>query len=110
VKGYTHDGENILLAEDGANDLRDYPVYFCVGEIWVNNHAHVLRGKSSLLNNLFFSFLLKSIDLTSYLVGECRAKLNSDAMMAIFCSIATYREQKKIGNFFKNLDKQFEME
>src|SRR5699024_3667230 len=82
VEGYTHEGENILLAEDGANDLKNYPVHYCKGQIWVNNHAHVLKGKSDLLNNLFLSYLLKSIDMTPYLVGGGRAKLNSDAMMA----------------------------
>ena len=26
VDGFTHDGEYILVAEDGANDLKNYPV------------------------------------------------------------------------------------
>lgn len=43
VEGYTHDGESILIAEDGANDLDNYPVNFAVGKIWVNNHAHVVK-------------------------------------------------------------------
>ncbi|WP_035512909.1 restriction endonuclease subunit S [Halalkalibacillus halophilus] len=110
VEGYTHEGENILLAEDGANDLKNYPVHYCKGQIWVNNHAHVLKGKSDLLNNLFLSYLLKSIDMTPYLVGGGRAKLNSDAMMAIVSSIPIYAEQQKIGQFFKNIDDQIEME
>src|SRR5690625_1892396 len=28
VKGHTHDGENVLIAEDGANDLNNYPVHY----------------------------------------------------------------------------------
>lgn len=44
VEGYTHDGEFVLIAEDGANDLKNYPVYYVNGRIWVNNHAHVLQG------------------------------------------------------------------
>ena len=110
VKGHTHDGENVLIAEDGANDLNNYPVHYCVGEIWVNNHAHVLRGKDNILNNLFFSYLLKTINMTPYLVGGGRAKLNSDIMMGIDCIIPEIAEQQKIGQFFKNLDDQITTE
>ncbi|MGH2143920.1 restriction endonuclease subunit S, partial [Enterococcus faecalis] len=51
VEGYTHDGEFILVAEDGANDLKDYPVQYVNGKVWVNNHAHVLQAKQSIANN-----------------------------------------------------------
>ncbi|WP_185946336.1 restriction endonuclease subunit S, partial [Enterococcus faecalis] len=53
VEGYTHDGEFILVAEDGANDLKDYPVQYVNGKVWVNNHAHVLQAKQSIANNKF---------------------------------------------------------
>ncbi|MCJ0578426.1 hypothetical protein MMJ51_07630, partial [Enterococcus cecorum] len=43
VEGYTHDGEYILIAEDGANDTNNYPIFRVHGKIWVNNHAHVLQ-------------------------------------------------------------------
>ncbi|EGP9983283.1 restriction endonuclease subunit S, partial [Listeria monocytogenes] len=39
VEGFTHDGEFILVAEDGANDVKNYPVQYVNGKIWVNNHA-----------------------------------------------------------------------
>ncbi|MBA1392411.1 restriction endonuclease subunit S, partial [Lactobacillus sp. XV13L] len=35
VDGYTHQGEFILIAEDGADDLNDYPVRYVTGRIWV---------------------------------------------------------------------------
>ena len=53
VDGYTHDGEYILVAEDGANDLKNYPVNYVNGRIWVNNHAHVLQAKVDLADNRF---------------------------------------------------------
>ena len=46
VQGYTHDVEFVLVAEDGANDLQNYPVHYVNGKVWVNNHAHVLQGKN----------------------------------------------------------------
>lgn len=59
VSGYTHDGEFILIAEDGANDLLNYPVTYASGKIWVNNHAHVLAGIKSVADTKFLSYLLK---------------------------------------------------
>ena len=53
VDGYTHEGEFILVAEDGANDLKNYPVKCVKGRIWVNNHAHVLQGKNEIADNKF---------------------------------------------------------
>lgn len=34
VEGFTHDGEFVLVAEDGANDLKNYPVKCVNGRIW----------------------------------------------------------------------------
>jgi type I restriction enzyme S subunit len=42
IEGFTHNGEYVLVAEDGANDLSNYPINYTSGKIWVNNHAHVL--------------------------------------------------------------------
>ena len=53
VQGYTHDGEFVLVAEDGANDLQNYPIHYVNGKVWVNNHAHVLQGNKDIADNLF---------------------------------------------------------
>lgn len=58
VDGYTHDGEFILVAEDGANDLKNYPVKCVKGRIWVNNHAHVLQGKYDCADNQFLAYAI----------------------------------------------------
>ena len=80
IDGYTHEGEFILIAEDGANDLINYPVQYVNGKIWVNNHAHVVSGKQHIVDNKFLKYRLGSIDFTKYLVGGGRAKLNAGAM------------------------------
>src|SRR5690606_31264656 len=36
IDGFTHDGECVLVAEDGANDLNNYPINYTTGKIWVN--------------------------------------------------------------------------
>lgn len=110
VKGFTHDGEYILVAEDGANDLLNYPVQYVKGKIWVNNHAHVLQGKVNICDNKFLMYAFKCINMEPYLVGGGRAKLNSDIMMNIIISAPDIKEQTKIGNFFKLLDKKIALE
>lgn len=67
VDGFTHDGEYILLAEDGANNLIDYPIRYVKGKIWVNNHAHVLQGKPNKADTRYLSYGLKTIDFESNL-------------------------------------------
>ena len=105
VDGYTHDGEFILIAEDGASDLKDYPVQYVNGKVWVNNHAHVIQGKKDLINNIFLLFAVKQINIEPFLVGGGRAKLNSDIMMKLPLHLPNLPEQEAIGSFFQDLDK-----
>ena len=104
VDGYTHEGEFILVAEDGANDLKNYPVKSVKGRIWVNNHAHVLQGKNEIADNKFLAFAISQADIESLLVGGGRAKLNAEALMEINLLLPEKQEQVSIGNYFVNLD------
>ena len=104
VEGYTHDGEFVLVAEDGANDLKNYPVNLVNGKIWVNNHAHVLQGKENIANNNFLSYSINRANIEVLLVGGGRAKLNSDVLMDIELEIPSLPEQETIGTFFSTLD------
>ncbi|HEL2002942.1 TPA: restriction endonuclease subunit S [Streptococcus suis] len=106
VEGYTHEGEFILIAEDGANDLKDYPVQYVNGKVWVNNHAHVIQSVRNFASNLFLLRALKTIDIEMYLVGGGRAKLNGDVMMKLPFKIPTLPEQEAIGTFFQTLDQE----
>ncbi|UZH05781.1 restriction endonuclease subunit S [Heyndrickxia coagulans] len=104
VEGFTHCGEFILVAEDGANDLQNYPVQYVNGKVWVNNHAHVLQARSEIADNKFLMNALKQTNIEPYLVGGGRAKLNADVMMKISLRVPELAEQKKIGSFFERLD------
>ena len=105
VEGFTHDGEFILVAEDGANDLKNYPVQYVNGKVWVNNHAHVLQGKKTITDNKFLMNSIKNFNIEPFLVGGGRAKLNADVMMKLNILLPTFDEQEKIGSFFSLLDK-----
>ncbi|MDO4680682.1 MAG: restriction endonuclease subunit S [Aerococcus sp.] len=104
VEGYTHEGEFVLVAEDGANDLREYPVRCVQGKIWVNNHAHVLQGKEDIADNKFLALAIKKADIASLLVGGGRAKLNAEILMNIELRLPTYEEQKRIGQYFERIN------
>lgn len=104
VEGFTHDGEFILVAEDGANNVKNYPVQHVNGKIWVNNHAHVLQAKENKHDNKFLMNAIKIIRFEPFLVGGGRAKLNSDVMMKLIVKFPCYEEQKKIGTFLQRLE------
>lgn len=105
VEGCTHEGEFILVAEDGANDLKDYPVQYVNGKIWVNNHTHVLQAKKNIADNQFLKYAISQTNIEPFLVGGGRAKLNADTMMKIgITASANTQEQKRIGSYFAHLD------
>src|SRR5690606_7039267 len=83
INGHTHDGEFVLIAEDGANDLNNYPVLYINGKIWVNNHAHVIQGILGKVKTRYLSYALKTVDFVQILVGGTRAKLNGSEAKSI---------------------------
>ena len=109
VEGFTHKGEFVLIAEDGANDLINYPVSYVNGEIWVNNHAHVVQGKENVLDNRFLAYRLNSTNITSYLVGGTRAKLNGSTLKIIQIIIPkSTDEQTAIAQLLSDMDAEIE--
>lgn len=109
VQGYTHDGEYVLIAEDGANDLSNYPTQYIMGKIWVNNHAHVLQGKFGQCSTCFLSYALKTPNYKEIVVGGERAKLNAKNLMEIELFIPTkLEEQSAIASVLSNMDRGIE--
>ncbi|SHK44364.1 type I restriction enzyme, S subunit [Selenomonas ruminantium] len=105
VDGYIFDEELVLLSEDGANITdRNYPVCFLAsGKYWVNNHAHVLKVKPGNENN-FICNSLERKDFNQYNSGMAMPKLNKEVCKRIPLYCPKYEEQKKIGDYFRNLD------
>lgn len=106
VNGFTHDGEFVLVAEDGANDLINYPVQYTTGKIWVNNHAHVLQGKKNVLCNKFLAYCISSMNISHYLVGGTRAKLNGSTLKQIEILCPQYKEQTAIAQILGDMDSE----
>ena len=82
VDGYTHDGEYVLIAEDGSASLENYSVQYATGKFWANNHVHVVRGKEGL-NTRFLYHYLCAVDFIPYLPNKDRSKLTKGEMIKI---------------------------
>lgn len=81
VDNYIFDDDLVLLAEDGGNfGSRDKPIAYRVsGKCWVNNHAHVLKPKSTI-NVDYLCYTLMFYDTTGLVNGATRQKLTQSAM------------------------------
>lgn len=102
VEGYTHDGDFILIAEDGANDLDDYPIRRVTGRFWANNHVHVVSGHEGFIN-IFLSVALRRTNIKQLITGGSRAKLTAAALKRIILMSPSCKEQKLIGDLFEAL-------
>lgn len=78
VEDFLFEGTYVLLSEDGAYvvDALGYPmVQYTYGKFWVNNHAHVLKGKNGISEALAF-IMLKSTNMKSIVTGAAQPKIN----------------------------------
>ena len=110
VNDYLFDETIVLLAEDGGNfnEYRTRPIAnISYGKCWVNNHTHVLKGKNQLSNEfLFYSLVHKNI--TRFVSGGTRAKLNKSEMLKIPIGYPTIEEQQKIATYLSRIDTKIE--
>lgn len=77
VDNYIFEGVHVLLGEDGTvMDEKGYPILQYVwGKFWVNNHAHVLKGKG-IFSDEFLYMLLKNTNVASIVTGAVQLKIN----------------------------------
>ena len=77
VENYLFDGIYLLLGEDGTVITPDnYPVLQYVwGKFWVNNHAHVLRGKDSISTEFLYA-MFKEMPIADVVTGAAQPKIS----------------------------------
>ena len=76
VDNYLFDDVLLLLGEDGSvaqADGRPYTQYVW-GKIWVNNHAHVIKGSGVSVEQLKCFFDM--VDIAPFVTGAVQPKLN----------------------------------
>jgi len=111
VAGYTHDGEFVLLAEDGGFfGPFENSAYIMRGKFWANNHIHVLKAIEGILINEFLMYCLNFMDLTSFLTGSTRPKLTQEDMRKIPLPLTPIQEQQKIAEILSAVDSKIKLE
>ena len=97
IDGYTHDGDFLLVGEDGSNlRLRSTPIAFgASGKIWVNNHAHVLEFIEPVLQE-FIAHRLNGMDIAPFVTGGFQPKLSQENMNRIPIPLPPLAEQAAI--------------
>jgi type I restriction enzyme S subunit len=97
IDEYRFDDEYVLIAEDGGYWGKLEPSsYIMRGKFWVNNHAHVIRGKDGVANNFFLSCLLNFMDISPLIGGDARGKLTKSILERLPLVIPPLAEQRKI--------------
>jgi type I restriction enzyme, S subunit len=98
VDDFLFDGRYILVPEDGENlRSRKLPLaYFADGQFWVNNHAHIIRGRPEVLDDVFLQQWLSSADLSPYITGAAQPKLSQGNMRRIPVPLPPLATQRKI--------------
>lgn len=112
IDKFIFDGPLILLAEDGGyfDEYESRPIAYKVsGKSWVNNHAHVLRAKygSSFLQDFIF-YCLQHKNITPFIKGGTRAKLNQAELREILIPKAPEPTQRRIAEILSTLDEAIE--
>ena len=77
VDSYLFDGIYLLFGEDGTVITPDnFPVLQYVwGKFWVNNHAHVLRGKDGISTEFLYS-MFKEMPIADVVTGAAQPKIS----------------------------------
>ncbi len=84
VDDFIFDGIYVLLGEDGsvARENGKPFIQYVSGKIWVNNHAHVLRGKNGFSTE-YIKIFLDQVDISPFVTGAVQPKLNQANMNSI---------------------------
>ena len=77
VDDYLFDGEYLLLGEDGTVVTTDgFPVLQLVNDkFWVNNHAHVIRGKGNISTRFLYLTFCR-FPITGVVTGSAKPKIS----------------------------------
>jgi type I restriction enzyme S subunit len=105
VADYMFDEPLILMAEDGGyfGDPDRTIAYRVDGKCWVNNHAHVLRPKDGV-DIGFLCRQLEKYDVTRFIKGATRQKLNKSNASEIPIILPPLAEQKRIAAILDKAD------
>lgn len=84
VNGFLFSGEYVLFAEDGTvTDTNGHPIVQLVnGSFWVNNHAHILKGKNGWHDYTLY-VALKQLNVDKAVTGAVQPKINQANLLSL---------------------------
>ena len=110
INEFRVEGEYALIGEDGDHFLKwnEIPMtQITCGKFNVNNHAHLIKGKSNITLTKWFYYFFKHRNITQHLArqGAGRYKLSKSTLITIPCVIPpTIFEQNAIANVLYDND------
>jgi type I restriction enzyme S subunit len=105
IDAYLFDEPLVLMAEDGGyfSDASTKPICHRLdGPAWVNNHAHVLRPTK--VDRDFFYYYFVHRDITPFIKGGTRTKLNQSDLRKLPVTLPSLVEQRRIAEVLRSVD------
>jgi len=110
IDEYLFDGVYLLLGEDGTVVTANGTplLQYVWGKFWVNNHAHVLKGKSPFSTE-FLYFWFRQTNVTSIITGAVQPKINQQNLNSIPIIIPKMEIVKKFDRLIINLFEKYRL-
>lgn len=108
VDDFLFSGTHILMGEDGSVVTDDdKPVVQYVWDLfWVNNHAHVLRGKNGFTEEQLYLFL-KQLNIRPFVTGAVQPKINQRNMKSVPMVVPPKAVSEAFGRMIGSLFQKF---
>ena len=105
IDDYLFDEPLVLMAEDGGyfDEAVSRPICHRLdGRVWVNNHAHIIRPRG--VDRDFFYFWFVHRDITPFIKGGTRSKLNQAELKRLPIALPALDEQQRIAEVLRAAD------
>jgi len=111
INDYIFNGDYVLIAEDGGKFNRfEETAYIIRGKFWANNHVHVVKGKDGILDDSYLMYFINFQDISYYISGTTREKLNQQLLRFISFPLPPLPEQQRIASILSQIDEAIEKE
>ena len=96
VDDYLFDGEYLLFGEDGTVITSDgFPILQLVNDkFWVNNHAHVIRGKGNISTRFLYLTFLR-FPITGIVTGSAQPKISKGRLEKLKILVPDVKNMEK---------------
>ncbi|MCA1435602.1 restriction endonuclease subunit S [Bradyrhizobium sp. BRP20] len=111
IDGFLFEGRYLLIPEDGENlNSRKQPIaFFAEGKFWVNNHAHIVRARTGVADDVFLKQWLNNADIRPYVTGAAQPKLSQANLRRIEILLPPLHIQCRIASILGAYDELIEV-